>query len=175
MATTIFAVSITIMMVLFNYTLQINRRVDAQRQSAQGTRNFAEFLVREIRNGRIDYATTFTSCSPNYASLQNNAVAVINRAGEAECFFVSSGNLYIEKAGTVTQINPTNMTIDSSTFRFIVRPSTNPNPGSAPYPGVQPFVTVIGRFITTLPGVPNPVVIPYQTVISPDVYDIPHI
>lgn len=174
-ATTIFVTSVTIMMVLFNYTLKINRQVDALRQNAQGTRNFVEFLVREIRNGKIDYTTVYASCQPNYFSNQNQAVAIVNRAGELECFYVSGSNLYIEKSGIVSKINPTNLTIDSATFRMIVRPSANAHPASSPYPGLQPFVTIIAKFSTSLPGVANPVTIPYQTVISPDVYDIPHI
>lgn len=173
-ATTIFASALTIMMALFNYTLQINRRVDAQRQSAQGTRNFMEFLVREIRNGKIDYVTTFSKCQPAYYSTENNALAVLNRAGEPECFYIESGNLYIEKAGTISRVNPVNLTVDQSTFRFLVQPTTDPHPTNPPYPGLQPFVTIIAQFSTSLPGVPNPVVIPYQTVVSPDIYDIPH-
>ena len=172
-ATTIFVISVTIMMVLFNYTLKINRQVDALRQSSQGTRNFAEFLVREIRNGKIDYVTSYASCVPNYFSAQNSALAIVNRAGERECFFANGANLYIEKAGVVTQINPVNLTINSSTFRFLVRPSADPN--SSPYPGIQPFVTIMAQFSTTVPGLSKPVIVPYQTVVSPDVYDIPHL
>jgi len=174
-ATTIFVTSVTIMMVLFNYTLQINRRVDALRQSAQGTRNFAEFLVREIRNGKIDYVTTYSTCQPSYGSAQNNAIAIVNRAGEPECFYASGTNLYIEKSGTTSQINPANLTINSSTFRFIVRPSTNAHPANPPYPGIQPFVTILAQFNTTVAGVSQPVIIPYQTTVSPDIYDIPHL
>lgn len=174
-ATTIFAMSVTIMMVLFNYTLQINRRVDALRQSSQGTRNFVEFLVREIRNGKIDYTTTFTKCFPNYSSPTNPAVAIVNRAGELECFFISGNNLYIEKSGVITQINPTNLTISNSSFRFIVQPANNPHPSNPPYEGIQPSVAILAQFVTTIPGVNNPVIIPYQTVVSPDIYDTPHL
>jgi prepilin-type N-terminal cleavage/methylation domain-containing protein len=173
-ATTIFATVVTIMMVLFNYTLQINRRVDALRQSAQGTRNFIEFLVREIRNGKIDYVTTYNDCQPDYFSNDNNAIAIVNRAGEQECFFASGNNIFIEKGGITTQINPINLTINQATFRFLVRPSSDPHPADPPFPGIQPFVTIMAEFTTTVPGVDKPVVIPYQTVVSPDIYDIPH-
>lgn len=54
-ATTIFAVVVAALMALFNYTLKINRRAEALRQATQGMRNFVEFLVKEVRNGDIDY------------------------------------------------------------------------------------------------------------------------
>lgn len=173
-STTIFATSVTIMMVLFNYTLKINRQVDAFRQSAQGTRNFAEFLVREIRNGKIDYTTTYSSCQYAYDSSDNKAIAIINRNGEPECFYEFKGNLFIEKAGVISQINPPNLTLDNDTFRFVVRPTTDPHPSQAPYPGEQPFVVLMGKFMTQVAGVNSPVVINYETAVSPDVYDIPH-
>ena len=173
-ATTIFATSLTLMMALFNYTLKINRRVDAQRQTAQGTRNFMEFLVREIRNGKIDYVNSYRFCQPNYYSTDNTALAIVNRSGELECFYLDGSDLYIEKSGTTTKINPTNLTLDASSFRFIVQPSDNAHPSNPPYPGLQPFVTIIAKFSTTVAGTNTQIVIPYQTSVSPDVYDIPH-
>lgn len=173
-ATTIFASSLTLMMALFNYTLKINRRVDAQRQTAQGTRNFMEFLVREIRNGKIDYVNSYTQCQPNYYSSDNTALAIVNRSGELECFYLYGSDLMIEKSGTITKINPTNLTLDPSSFRFIVQPADNAHPSNPPYPGLQPFVTIIAKFSATVPGTNTSIVVPYQTSVSPDVYDIPH-
>lgn len=57
-ATTIFAFVAVAMMALFNYTLKINRRADALRQATQGMRNLTEFLVKEVRNGKIDYSVS---------------------------------------------------------------------------------------------------------------------
>ncbi|MCL5774789.1 MAG: hypothetical protein M1333_01090 [Patescibacteria group bacterium] len=54
-STTIFAFVSVAMMAMFNYTLKINRRSEALRQATQGMRNFVEYLVKEIRNGEIDY------------------------------------------------------------------------------------------------------------------------
>jgi hypothetical protein len=173
-ATTIFATVLTMMLVLFNYTLQINRRVDALRQSAQSTRNFMEFLVREIRNGKIDYVTSYNNCQPDYFSQKNGSLAIVNRAGELECFYANGNNLFIEKAGINSQINPVNLSINTSTFRFIVRPSADAHPADPPFPGIQPFVTIMAEFTTTVPGVDKPVIIPYETTVSPDIYDIPH-
>lgn len=54
-STTIFAFVSVAMMTMFNYTLKINRRSEALRQATQGMRNFVEYLVKEIRNGEVDY------------------------------------------------------------------------------------------------------------------------
>lgn len=102
----IFATTITMMMVLLNYTLKIQRKTEALRQASQGMRNFAEFLVKEIRNGRIDYGvtngttlqTTKSPC-PNPSLVGNNTFGVLdtgrsdsrlpmlNISNEQECFF----------------------------------------------------------------------------------------
>lgn len=55
---TIFVTTITLMMNLLNYTLKIQRKTEAFRQASQGMRNFVEFIVKEIRNGRIDYGVS---------------------------------------------------------------------------------------------------------------------
>ncbi len=55
-ATTIFAIVAAAMMSLFNYTLKINRKTEALRQASQGMRNLVEFIVKEVRNGQIDYS-----------------------------------------------------------------------------------------------------------------------
>jgi prepilin-type N-terminal cleavage/methylation domain-containing protein len=54
-ATVIFAFLMVSLMGLFNYVLKINRRGEALRQAAQDSQNFVEFLVKEIRNGQVDY------------------------------------------------------------------------------------------------------------------------
>lgn len=54
-ATSIFATTITLMLSLFNVTLRIQRRTEALRQVSQTVRNVSEFLVKEIRNGQVDY------------------------------------------------------------------------------------------------------------------------
>jgi prepilin-type N-terminal cleavage/methylation domain-containing protein len=62
-STTIFAVVLTMTLAIFNYALKINRRTEALRQTTQGMRNFTEFLVKEIRNGKIEYSATPVSAS----------------------------------------------------------------------------------------------------------------
>lgn len=177
-STTIFVTVFTAMLAMFNYTLQINRRVQALREVVQGTRTFAETLTREIRNGRIDYSSTFSECNvANYASSSNQSLGIVTKAGDKLCFFFNGPVFYLRKqsASSGDTYSPvfdsSKFTINSSTFRFNVRPVTDPNPASAPYPQIQPFVTIIGQFsVNSNPT--NPSTINYQTTISTDVYDI---
>ncbi len=182
-ATAIFAGTVTLMLNLFNYTLQINRRVQAMRQVAQGTRNFTETIAREIRNGRIDYDVDNmdSNCDPaNYSSPNNTSLGLLSYSGEHVCFYLdaNSQQLYISKITNNTDaretINPINFKINPATFHFYIRPVTDPNPSSAPYPGIQPFVTMVAEFRVQLSGRDPVLDIPYQTTISTDVYDINH-
>lgn len=107
---TIFAGVITLMLSMFNYTLRIYRRVEAQRQVAQSVRTTMEFLVKEIRNGTVDYsvsdgATVQQSVSPctapggipnglqanlgqnTYSTANTAQVGLINLDGERECVY----------------------------------------------------------------------------------------
>ena len=54
-ASVVFLVVTTSLLSLFNYVLKINRRSEALRQASQGMRDFVEYLVKEVRNGQIDY------------------------------------------------------------------------------------------------------------------------
>jgi prepilin-type N-terminal cleavage/methylation domain-containing protein len=180
-ATSIFVVVVSAMLTLLNYTLKINRRVEGLRQVTQGARNFTEALVRDIRNGQVDYSIT-DAASPcyvgNYSFQNNKSLGLINSLGERSCYYLSGTNLMLTKKttnGTVTeQVNATNIIIDNATFHFHVRPTTDPKPSSPPYPGVQPLVTIVANIRAQLsPGEPS-ANIPYQTTISIDAYDIPH-
>jgi len=57
-ATTLFAFTSVALTSLFNYTLKINRRAEALRQATQGMRDFAETIVKAVRNGQIDYGVS---------------------------------------------------------------------------------------------------------------------
>jgi len=187
-STTIFAVVLTMMLVLFSYTLRINRKVEGLRQVSQATRNFTEFIVREIRNGSIDYSGTIDAahCTVPYnASSGATFLALVNRAGDRECFYlVANGinsNLWLTKlpvtggSAISEQVNPVNVTIDASTFRFFVRPTANPQIASGGfYPGVQPFVTIVMNLSASFNSIEQPSVIPYQTSVSTDNYSIQH-
>ena len=181
-ATAIFAGTVTLMLDLFTSALRINRRVQGLRQVAQGTRNFTDTLTREIRNGRVDYNSFNNNClSNNYSSTANQGLGLINFAGEEICFYYVNTTqqpqqLILSKrvGSSIIQetINPSNFRIKPDTFRFIVRPTRDP--AAAPYDGIQPMVTIFAEFEVTINSKEPPVLIPYQTTISTDVYDIPH-
>jgi prepilin-type N-terminal cleavage/methylation domain-containing protein len=177
-ATALFAISVSAILGLFNYALQINRRVEALRQVAQGTRNFTEAFVREIRNGRIDYQSSLSRCATiDYADSQNTRLALVTASGDKVCYFLSGNNLLVQKrtasGGVVEeQINPVGFTITASKFHLYVRPTTNPKPSAPPYPDQQPFVTIVALFSVQV-GADPAVTIPYQTTVGTDAYDLP--
>jgi prepilin-type N-terminal cleavage/methylation domain-containing protein len=188
-STTIFAVVLTLMLVLFNFTLKINRKVEALRQVSQAARNFTEFIVRETRNGSIDYSGSVDSahCPAGGYNASNGAtfLALVNRGGDRECFYLvpagSNSTLWVTKQavnGTTSneQVNPANITIDAATFRLFVRPLTDPqaDTGGGSHPGVQPFVTITMNLTAKLNALDQPAVIPYQTTVSTDNYGILH-
>lgn len=176
-ATAIFAVVISSILVLFNSVIRINREVQAKRQVAQAARNFTEVLSREIRNGKIDYLASAPCAATNYSSASNQSLAIITYSGERLCFYLNTSQKTLilrretSTVRTEESINPQNLTIDPTTFRFIVRPTTNPLSSNK---GVQPMVTILANF-KVYEGLRDEASIPYQTTISTDVYDIPHL
>lgn len=181
-STAIFVTVVSAMLAMFNYTLQINRRVQALREVVQGTRTFAETITREIRNGRIDYSSWTNECkAENYQDKKNQTLAIVSKSGEKLCFyFDGNGQMFLKKrtaAGDVTApiFNSEKFSILQPTFSFIVMPKTNPDertdPETGGYPSIQPFVTIAGEFSLN-DGKTTPTTIQYQTTISTDVYDI---
>ncbi len=184
-STTIFAVVLSMMLTLFNYTLKINRRAESLRQATQGARNFTEFVIKEIRNGRIDYgpppaglAPIGPHCSTSYSNNDtgDTALGLVNIDNDQECIYLSGSNLMLAKrVGTkdfdAQRLNPPG--VDILSLKFYVRPATNAYDTTTP-PRIQPFVTMLVKFQVQLAAADAPVVIPYQTTISTDFYDLPH-
>ncbi len=178
-ATSIFATTLTMMFTLFTYTLKINRQGEALRQATQGMRNFAEFLTKEVRNGKIDYAVgsvlAVPQCNEESYSAWDRSLGIVNLVGERECIYYTEtspgqGKIMIQKENTNPyELNPPNFNVKD--MKVFVRPKTDPYSGTPP-PGVQPFVTIAITFEVALPGT-GVVTIPYQTTISTDVYDVP--
>lgn len=143
-ATTIFATVSAAMLALFNYTLVINRRSEALRQATQGMRNMMELIVKEIRNGQINYLVQpggslpaaaigpctppvfsggppYTSVGPTY-DFEDNRLGLISLEGDEECLYLGYGK---EIAGQYKNyvgsgIFKSNTTVGS--------PNYNPNP-----------------------------------------------
>ncbi|QQS22786.1 type II secretion system protein [bacterium] len=113
-ATGIFAMVISAVLVLFNYVLRINREVQAKRQVSQAARNFTEVLSREIRNGRVDYNGSGNCAASNYANNANQSLAIITYTGDRLCFYFKTDTkelmLRRDTSSTSTEesINPQN-------------------------------------------------------------------
>ena len=110
-STTIFAIVAVALLSLFNYVLKINRKTEALRQASQGMRNFVELLVKEIRNGQIDYyvanGQTYTAgisgapCQRPTGDVldpvtgvktyefKENKLGIINTENVQECFYLA--------------------------------------------------------------------------------------
>ena len=175
-ATGIFIAALSAILVLFNYTLKINREVQTVRQVSQGTRNFTEIIAREIRNGTISYPSSGANClGTNYQQNNNQTLALTTATGDLICFYLNAANgqLMMQKitglSTTEEAINPVNFTVNPDSFRFVVRPTSNPK--EVPYPEIQPMVSIIGEFQVDIGN--ETMTIPYQTTISSDSYDIP--
>lgn len=186
-STAIFVVVMGAMLGLFTQTLQINRRVQATRELVQGSRNFTETVTREVRNGRIDYSSWTTECDvDNYLTDKNQSLAILTRSGDQLCFYLANSGIFYLKKKTPSGVyvdavfDATRFKINPDTFRFIVRPKTDPNPDTGGttgcngcIPGIQPFVTILAQFQLTSGN--TSAMIDYQTTISTDVYDIFHV
>jgi prepilin-type N-terminal cleavage/methylation domain-containing protein len=177
-STAIFVTVVASLLALFNYTLIINRRVQSLREITQGTRTFTETLTREIRNGRIDYSGWALECDPTrYTRSDNNSLAIISQTSEKLCFYLAADGTFNLKrensAGTVTEpiFGSNRFRIIPGTLHFYVFPKTDPNAGTAPYPAIQPFVTINAQFELKANASGTASLINYQSTISTDVYD----
>ena len=123
-ATVLFAIVFSSLLGLFNYVLKINRRTEAVRQASQGARDFVEFLVKEVRNGQIDYfvsngqysaAIGTSPCVPKGTvghavspgdlatyGIKDNKLGLYNTDNIEECFYYGDamGN-YVDTVGGV--------------------------------------------------------------------------
>lgn len=184
-STSIFIIVVSAMLGLFDYTLKINRRVQALREVVQGTRTFTETLTREIRNGRIDYSSWTPECAAsNYLVTSNQSLSLIDKSGDKLCFYFDSttGKFSLKRQSpsgvdTAQVFDSPNFTVLKSSFSFGILPETDPNVDRNPdplitdYPRIQPLVIIAAQFIVTS-NVLNSATINYETTISTDVYDI---
>lgn len=196
---TIFATVITLMLSMFNYTLRIYRRVEAQRQVSQSVRTTMEFLVKEIRNGQVDYgivdglqsdAVVDARCpipvvgSNTYSTSVTSFLGLINVEGDRECIYwvhnagaatqddANNNNLFLKKqnVSTLSQLNPPNVKIKD--LRFYVRPLRDPYMDSPNLVETMPVVTIVAQVSVKLPT-GEVRTVPYQTSVSTYIYDIP--
>ncbi len=224
-ATAVFALVVSGMMVLFNYTLKINRRTEALRQDTQAMRNLIEFIAKEVRDGQIYYGitsggSTIAPVGPcntptggqgsNTYGIKDNNFAVRTPEGDLECFYLAYGPgntagkavgsyvgsgtyasstsnpnpimalVKISGGQTLPTENLTPQNVSLQRLEVFVRPTCDPYvpvpPGCSSYgnhdPKIQPFVTILGQFLVTLPT-GEQTTIYYQTSVSTNQYDIP--
>ncbi|MDE2312090.1 MAG: type II secretion system protein [Patescibacteria group bacterium] len=146
-AAAIFGTVVSALSAMFNYTLKINRRSQALRQATQDMRDFVEFLAKEVRNGRIDYAMVDSgSTAGQVANSQNyplgpcpqgsvaagpavsnyyqqggdNKLAVQTTEGNYECFYLAFGPGNSGGNTVGSYVNDNN--------QFAAQAGVNPNP-----------------------------------------------
>lgn len=120
-STVVFTVVFVSLLALFNNVLKINRRAEALRQASQGSRDFIEFIVKEIRNGQIDFGVVdpaAAALSPTYPlgpctvpanavsagantyAAKENKLGVISAGNAQECFYYGKRDgSYIDSGG----------------------------------------------------------------------------
>lgn len=198
----IFATVIVLMLSLFNYSLRIQRRTEALRQVSQNVRSVTEFLVKEIRNGQIDYgikdgefleSNPFVGSSncpaavagwdtlgtPTYG-LFNYGVVLYNIDGERECVYWDNNSssptfqsVMIHKENyAADSLHTSNVKV--TMLKFYVRPQKDPyTTAGAGLVETQPSVTIVLKAQVTLPTQEIREIY-YQTSVSTNIYNIPN-
>jgi len=199
-ATVLFAVVVSSLLSVFNYVLRINRRSEALRQASQGMRDFVEYLVKEIRNGQIDYGyadpggitTSFlpAPCSgivPLGYAAQDNKLGFLDTDNNEVClYYAKADKSYIGNAKFSSAQGGVGLVLAKGTLplqvlnppnfkveqlMFLVRPLKDPySPGNSK---LQPFVSMVINFKVLLPT-GEQVPIYYQTSVSTSKYDVPN-
>lgn len=170
-ATFIFALVVSSILGIYNYTLKINRRANAIRTASEDVRFLSEFLSKEIRNGKLNYGPTYTSpCGPLSAS--GNSLSITNVDGDSECFYLGDANgsmnnigpfLWLIKDSYSKQaLNVPGVKINSLIFN--VSPTCNPY-YSGSCSKTQPVVTMIGS-LQVNPDSQDNIIVPLETSVS---------
>ncbi len=141
---TIFAFLVSSIIGIYVGALRIDRKTRAQRVVTQNARYIMDYIAKEVRNGRIDYASY-----PGQTVSGVTSLYVINQALEQELFQLSgtsctsaSSNcaITLTKNSATTNLNSSNVRVTKLEFR--TRPTTDPHT-PAKTVNVQPNVIVI--------------------------------
>jgi type II secretory pathway pseudopilin PulG len=146
-ATALFAMVVSAIIGVYLSTIQLDRKVRAQRLVNQNARFIIDFLGKEIRNGTIDYSafTPTDNCSVAGACID---LHIKNQANEAEHFYASHSNcsssnpcdlVLVKNGGTATNLNPAAVKVTK--LKFFVQPLGDPFTTARTY-NTQPHVTV---------------------------------
>lgn len=140
-ATSLFVFVVSSILGVYIAALHLDRKSRAQRAVVRNSQYILDFMAKEIRNGRIDYAA-YPGGNPSEA----NDIRIINQAGDAEIFALSAScdftvqcDLTLTKNGVTTNLNSSDVRI--SAFDFFISPDVDPLT-PAKLEDRQPFVTL---------------------------------
>ena len=134
-ATAVFAFVISSIIGVYLSVLQLDRKARAQSTVSQNARFIMEFLAKEVRNGKIDYAAY-----PSGLATTTSDIYVLNQAGEAEYINLVGTNLVLTKNSASSNINSNSVKVTKA--EFFVQPAGDPFNPAKTY-NTQPHVTVV--------------------------------
>jgi prepilin-type N-terminal cleavage/methylation domain-containing protein len=166
-ATSIFAFTVSSIIGVYIAVLRLDTRTRAQRAIANDARFIMDFLAKEIRNGRLDYASfpDFYTCKADCGSAEwASDIYLINQEGVSERIYYwdttvgelepklncspapNQCDLLLNRSGNITRLNSPNVRV--TTLKFIPTPWGDPYEAHPPRYGlrefnIQPYVTVI--------------------------------
>ncbi len=202
-ATTIFVVVFASLLSLFDYVLKINRRGEALRQASQGMRNLMEYVVKQLRNGQVDYGFvdpggTQDSSLPAPCdqvrgvgySAESNVLGILDTDSNELCIYYGDDGSPIQPAGLGVFSAPAghsyNLLVAKGSLSAQVLNPPNFSVDKLKFivrprldaytpdnPKAQPVVVILAKFTAKLPT-GEQVPIYYQTSVSTSKYDIPN-
>lgn len=116
---------------------KIDRRTRAQRAVVQNARYVMDFIAKEVRNGRINYA----AYPGGSATGVTDQLHVINQAGEAESFIFTADKITLTKNSNTSDL--TDSSVRVTKLLFITIPTVDPFAGPPYNNSIQPSVTVV--------------------------------
>ena len=130
-ATTVFAIAISGIVGAFVAIMRLDAKSRSIRLVEQNARFISEFLIREIRNGELDFSSNGYGGNIG-GSGKTSVLYLVNREGDSESLTKSGNNIQLTKAGSSTSLSGSDITV--SRLDFYIRPTT---------PGDQALVTFV--------------------------------
>ena len=127
-ATSVFAFVVSSIVGIYISTIQLDRKTRGERAVAENARFIMEFLAKEVRNGRIDYASY-----PGQTANEIDQLYVVNQSDEAEAFRLEGSNCATTGVCNITltknPLPPTNLNsanVKVTKLEFRAGPLENP-------------------------------------------------
>lgn len=134
-STAVFAFVIVSILGVYMSTIQLDRKGRSQRAVSQNARYIMEFLAKEIRNGKINYASYPSGIVP-----ANPDLYLENQSNIIERLYLSGTNMVLDKGGATTNMN--SVSVKVTTLKFYIKPAGDPYTPAKTY-NEQPHVTVV--------------------------------